>query len=287
MAVIIVSAAIVLCLLECVRELNTFRAAEYRILPPAEKKMCGGMKIVFLSDLHNHVYGEGNEKLLRAVKEQGPDLILIGGDMLIGKPDRSWRPAAEFVGRLPEICPVFYANGNHEYRMKVHPKKYGTNYRDYKTYLEGKGVVFLENSSVKPEGLAFPVQIHGLEIPEEYYEKLQNNKLPVSLVQQNIGSPDPGYMQIVLAHNPEYFETYRHWGADVVLSGHLHGGVARIPGFRGAISTQGKLFPKYSGEMTEEDGAYIIVSKGLGTHTVNLRFLNTAEIVVLSIGTEK
>ena len=39
-------------------------------------------RIIFLSDMHNHVYGKQNNKLFEAIKAEQPDLILIGGDML-------------------------------------------------------------------------------------------------------------------------------------------------------------------------------------------------------------
>lgn len=283
MAVIVLAAAVILCLLECIRELNTFKVTQYKVSGIDGKREEEKVRIVFLSDLHNHVYGKNNDSLVLAIANKRPDLILIGGDMLIGRPEKTWQPAADLISRLPSICPVYYANGNHECRMKIHPEKYGAEYKKYKRTLEKSGVVFLENNSVKLRQAGLPLQIHGLEIPQEYYEKLKNKELSVRTVRKCIGKPDPEYFQIVLAHNPEYFDTYREWGADLVLSGHLHGGVARIPGFRGVISTQGKLFPKYSGEMTREKQSAIIVSKGLGTHTVNLRFLNMAEVVVVDI----
>ena len=83
-----------------------------------------------------------------------------------------------------------------------------------------------------------------------------------------------------------YFEDYKEWGADLVLAGHLHGGVIRIPGIGGLISPQAVLIPKYSGELTKEDGSYMSLSKGLGTHTVNLRIFNPAELIVLHLCAE-
>ena len=74
------------------------------------------------------------------------------------------------------------------------------------------------------------------------------------------------------------------WGADLTLSGHLHGGLVRIPGLGGVISPQIKLFPKYSGELTSEGEQAVVVSKGLGMHTICFRFCNPAEMIVLQIG---
>ena len=59
-----------------------------------------------------------NKKLLDEIRKIHPDLILVAGDMLVGKEDISWEVAAQFVEQLPEICPVYYGNGNHEQRMK-------------------------------------------------------------------------------------------------------------------------------------------------------------------------
>ena len=43
------------------------------------------VKAVVLADLHNKRYGKENERLLESIKNQHPDLILIGGDMLVRK----------------------------------------------------------------------------------------------------------------------------------------------------------------------------------------------------------
>ena len=105
---------------------------------------------------------------------------------------------------------------------------------------------------------------------------------------ESLGKVDDTKYQVLLAHNPPYMQAYCKWGADLILSGHLHGGVVRLPGIGGVISPQFHLFPKYSGELTVEGETSIVVSKGVGTHTFKVRFLNPAEIVVLHIkGKEK
>ena len=78
-------------------------------------------------------------------------------------------------------------------------------------------------------------------------------------------------------------EEYKKWGADLILSGHYHGGIVRIPGVTGVITPAFEIFPKYSGDFYREGDTNIVVSKGLGTHTVNVRFLNPAELIVLHL----
>ena len=46
---------------------------------------------------------------------------------------------------------------------------------------------------------------------------------------------------------------------------------------------QGFLFPKYSGEMTREGDRTVIVSRGLGTHTLNIRLFNMPELIVIRL----
>ena len=280
---ILIGVIIFICFLEWIREIVSFKVTHYDIQSDKLNKLIHEQKIVFLTDLHNNSYGKNNVKLLEAVKSQNPDLILIGGDMLVGKPDISTKVAEEFVKKLTEICPVYYANGNHEQRMKIYPEKFGTKYQEYKASLEQSGVQFLENEHIDLMFDACPVQIHGLEIPREGYKKFRKTHVSLSQIEERIGKADSSKYQILLAHNPIYADTYLEWGADLILSGHLHGGIVRLPGLGGVITPQFRLFPKYSGELTVKDGKSVVVSKGLGTHTIKIRFLNPAELVVLHL----
>lgn len=280
---ILIGVIIFICIVEWMREIVTFRVTHYDIKSDKLNKLNHERKIVFLSDLHNNRYGKKNEKLLAAVKEQNPDLILIGGDMLVGKADVSSKVAESFVARLTEICPVYYANGNHEQRMKVYPETFGTAFQEYKDRLIKSGVTFIENENVDFNWDGCQVKIHGLEIPVKFYKKFRKQTLPVDVVREQIGKPKADCYNILLAHNPTYTNTYLKWGADLILSGHFHGGVVRIPKLGGIITPQWHMFPKYSGEMTEKDGKCVVVSKGLGAHTLKIRFLNPAEVIVLHL----
>ncbi|MDD2979244.1 MAG: metallophosphoesterase [Hespellia sp.] len=270
-------------LLESVRELHMFRITHYRVVSKKLTLLKKDKNILFLSDLHNKSYGMGNEKLYHAIQKEAPDYILVGGDMLVGQRGNYSEHALELLERLPKLCPVYYANGNHEQRMKEDPEYYGTIFADYKKRLERAGVVFLENQTIHLDVDGMSCSVSGLELPMKYYEKFHRYRVTVSEVLSCIGHPDPEKFQILLAHNPAFFDTYKKWGADLILSGHLHGGIIRIPGIGGCISPQVIPFPKYSGEMTREDDCTIIVSRGLGTHTVNIRLFNTAELVVVKL----
>ena len=93
--------------------------------------------------------------------------------------------------------------------------------------------------------------------------------------------------QILLAHNPDYFPAYAAWGADLVLSGHLHGGVIRLPLLGGVISPRLHLFPHYDGGKFTCGNSTMIVSRGLGMHTIPFRFNNPGELVDITIRKRK
>lgn len=280
---ILIGVILVLCIAEWIREIFTFKVTHYNITSEKLNGLSQVYKILFLTDLHNNSYGKDNDKLLNAVRLQNPDLILIGGDMLVGRPEISTNVAEDFVSKLTEICPVYYANGNHEQRMKIYPEKFGAKYQEYKTAIEKSGIQFLENEHIDLKFDDCLIQIHGLEIPREGYKKFGKTFVSLEQIEERIGKADTSRYQILLAHNPIYTDMYLQWGADLILSGHLHGGIVRLPGLGGVITPQFRLFPKYSGELTVKDGRSIVVSKGLGTHTIKIRFLNPAEMIVLHL----
>ena len=106
-------------------------------------------------------------------------------------------------------------------------------------------------------------------------------------IKELIGTADKDSFNVLLAHNPDYFPAYAQWGADLVLSGHVHGGMVRIPWWKGVVSPSIRLFPKYDGGKFEEGNSTMILSRGLGMHTIPVRLFNPAEIVVVELEGEE
>lgn len=80
------------------------------------------LTIAFLTDLHDQVTGEDGERIFHLLKEQEPDLVLVGGDVIVGKKGCDTSKAFAFLKRLSDNYPVFYASGNHEQRISEHPE---------------------------------------------------------------------------------------------------------------------------------------------------------------------
>lgn len=73
----------------------------------------------------------------------------------------------------------------------------------------------------------------------------------------------------------------------MVVSGHVHGGIMRLPVFGGVLSPSLTLFPKYDGGRFSEGKSTMILSRGLGTHTIPLRVFNPGELVVIDFKPDK
>ena len=271
-------------MLENFRELSQFQMTYYDIITDKINKDC---KILFLSDLHSKEYGTDNCKLLASAKEAKPNIILVGGDMIIGRIAGYNEKTVEFIKELSKIAPVYYALGNHEQRMQEEKELYGDLYEQYVSALVDAEVHFLINKtqSIVEEN----INITGLNIPMVAYEKLKKyDKYSVQDMEAVIGEmKDDTKYNVLLAHNPTYMSIYKQWGADLILAGHFHGCAVRIPGIGGIISPQFHFLPKYSGGCYKSKDKNVIVSRGLGEHTIKVRIFNMPELIVLNLVKEQ
>jgi Predicted phosphohydrolases len=238
-------------------------------------------RAVLLSDLHGKSFGKENKKLLAAIDRLNPDMIWIAGDMYTCEKGADPDAAASFTEKLAEKYPVYYGNGNHEQKTGIYPEDYGNLYRDYFDRMKKAGVRHLVNEKVYlPE---FNMDIYGMEIDLDYYKKFQSISMEGDYPDRLLGKPDQTRATVLIAHNPDYFPAYAGWGADLVVSGHIHGGLMRLPVLGGAISPSFKLFPHFDGGQFWEGCSTMILSRGLGAHTLPIRIFNPGELVLIEL----
>ncbi|MBR6771714.1 MAG: metallophosphoesterase [Lachnospiraceae bacterium] len=276
---IVIAAIIIVFTIILIRDSTRFVAAEYRVCSDKLHQSC---RAVMLSDLHDKKYGRDNQKLLQAIDGVAPDLVLIGGDMVTANGEKTDDTVAMgLIKQLAKKYPVYYGMGNHEYRIKIMPETYGDRYERYKRELKACGVRMLENERVFLPRLN--LEICGVEIDRTYYKRFKHKQMKGDYLPGLLGRSRQDCFELLLAHNPDYFKEYAAWGADLVLSGHIHGGVVKVPFLGGLISPMMHLFPKYDGGRFEEGDSSMILGRGLGMHTIPLRFLNPGELVVLHL----
>jgi predicted MPP superfamily phosphohydrolase len=87
----------------------------------------------------------------------------------------------------------------------------------------------------------------------------------------------------LLAHTPTKLDAYSEWGADLVLSGHMHGGMIQVPFIGGLLSPEVELFPKYDKGYFISNETHMILSAGLGNGVFPLRILNKPELCLVTL----
>lgn len=260
-------------------ENGKFKLVEY--VYKSDKLLADEFCAVVLSDLHNYEYGKDNERLMQAIRTVNPDAVLIAGDMIESEKGKQIATTMVLLKRLAAEFPVYYGVGNHESKVLRFPEKFGNMFEELELGLKEAGLHIMRNEIAwLPD---FGIRLYCVELEHAYYRRFITRHLPEDYMQKRFGAPDEDMLNILLAHNPEHFPDYAKWGADFVLSGHIHGGIIRVPGLGGAISPQMKLFPKYDGGEFKEGNSVMILSRGIGTHTLPVRILNRAELVVLRI----
>lgn len=256
---------------------NRFVIRKHRVVDGRIRKDC---RAVVLSDLHNKQYGKDNQALLAAIRRQRPDFVLIAGDILTAKKNAAMEPAVALLTELVKEYPVYYGNGNHEHRLKLYPETYGDMGERYAEALARIGIEPLVNAhAVLPE---YGIAVYGAEIDKRFYRHFRTEEMEPEYLQGLLGQAPEAMYTVLLAHNPDYFPQYAAWGANLVLSGHVHGGVARVPFLgRGVIAPTMQLFPKYDGGIFCQEGSSMVLSRGLGTHTIPVRAFNPGELWVV------
>ena len=258
----------------------------YRIaLPRKVPKPTAPIRIVVIGDLHNRTFGKGNRNLVEQIVGQHPDLIFSVGDLTICKPGKETNidVAVSLLKRLSCECPVYCINGNHEFRAKRYPDAYNGVYEEFKKGIHTSNIRLLEDEKEQINIKGTHLTVHGYELPEKYYKRFQQQYISAEEIRKSIQEPEEGRYNILLAHNPVYFEGYALWGADLTLSGHLHGGLMRLPLIGGVISPQVKLFPKYDCGLYEKYGRKLLVTAGLGSHSIAFRINNPAEFMLVEL----
>ena len=261
-------------------ESNGYHIVSYNI---NSNKISGELKIVFISDLHNKQYGHHNEQIEKAIDEINPDFVCLGGDMITSCLEKwtDYSDTMEFVKNIAKKYTVFYGMGNHEERLNRVPEKFPKDaYEKLISTLSEINAPIMDDDKVSYND---NIVIYGLKLDHEYYRKFVTKHFSESYLKEKLGDIDKDKFNILIAHNPEHFEGYAKWGADLVLSGHVHGGIVRLPLLGGVISPALKLFPKYDGGIFIENESVMVLSRGLGTHTVPVRVNNKAELIEIVI----
>ncbi len=245
-----------------------------------DKSIKKPVKIVMLADLHNKEFGEHNQILINKLLELSPDIVMIPGDLIVGKKGVKENAAVKFLNDIGRSFPVFVSKGNHESRTGLYTEQYGDMW-DILYAATKDNVKWLINESYYISDLN--ISVTGLDMDASFYQRFKLKKMDESYLEDLLPAINRSSYNILLAHNPDYFDAYAAWGADLVFSGHNHGGLIIIPNIGGLISPMVRLFPRYYKGLYEINDSRMILTGGLGGHTLNFRVNNKPEICVINL----
>ncbi len=217
------------------------------------------VKIVQVSDLHNQFFGINQSVLLKNIEACDPDIIVVTGD-IVDSTHTSYSIAMDFVKGAVKIAPVYYVTGNHEDRL--HGDKLDKFYSD----MRDLGVIFLDDTYV--------------DMGSYYLAGIADSSLESFEAYPAFGNEKP---VVMLAHEPDYVSLYQSLGADLVLTGHVHGGQIIIPGKGGMLSPDFTFFPSLYEGVHTYDSMTLIVSRGLGNSVAPVRINDYPELVVINV----
>ena len=233
------------------------------------KKFDKNIKILFLSDLHNRkIY----KIMIEIVDIEKPDIIIFGGDMT-NNSIKDTKRVIELINKLNSK--VYYTFGNHEELLSKN---------DMDEYLKRLGktnVILLNNKSIN---LSNNINLIGFNSGIEAYHNFNKPGLDKKYIIDKIGNINNKKYNIMIAHNPIEFDSYVESNVDLVLCGHIHGGLARLPFIGGILSPDFTLFPKYDSGLFIKGRTRMIVSRGLGyCKLIPFRIFNPGEVVIINL----
>ncbi len=238
-------------------------------------------RIVFISDLHNSVFGDRNVKLVKKMLEQKPDLILITGDLLNDN-EEDLGIALNLIKDLSASdIPVYISYGNHESNYE---KKYNIDLAGLYEEAGGRVLEFAyEEIEIKGQRIRLG-GIYGYCLAEKYESNATREGERDFLKDLQ----DSSLYTILMCHMPVTWiinNSLNEWDFDLVLCGHAHGGQIRIPFVGGLYAPdQGYFCGKEAGLYYSDDQKKImLLTRGLGNTEKIPRFNNIPEIVVIDL----
>lgn len=270
-AEIIIGIVVLAIIIFIIVENRLYDITEFKLSVKGLPEGFDGVKIAHLSDLHIKASQGYDYKIITLTRELDPDYIFLTGD-LITRNQTDLKKQKEFIKYLCEIAPVYFIFGNHE--------------NDADKEVQKELLTFpynvLNNKCVSLERNGDSICLYGVNIEPEYYlgENLDYKNIPyfkTDKLTELIGGKKDSF-SILLAHNPKFLKTYSEWGADLVFSGHIHGGAIRLFG-KGILSPERRFFPTYTDGVYKSGGTQMVVSRGLG----KFRLFDHKEIVVCTL----
>lgn len=254
------------------------KVSNVEIKSPKLPEVFDGYKIVQLSDLHSKSFGNNNKMLIDMIDKESPNIIVMTGDMVTAN-EKDFTVFYSLVKELTKKYRVYYVYGNHEGELSLKLKS------EITAFLKENGVIVLDNDYISIEKNNEKINLYGLCYTQKYYSYKGGKKhiITENYIKNKLGTIDKNKYNILLTHNPLFFDAYSGYGFDLTLSGHVHGGLIRLPFIGGILSPERKFFPQYSAGVYEKGNSKLVVSRGLSRGTKGFRLFNRPDVVSITL----
>ena len=190
---------------------------------------------------------------------------------------------------LKEIADTYYIYGNHEMILLDDPEN-----NKFKKDLEEIGIKILNNKIQVLDIGGEKINLIGVQDPATLYKDKKyayingTNKDKTQVILNDLFSErlEENNFTILLSHRPEYFELYNKYNIDLALTGHTHGGIARLPIINGIYAHPQGWLPKYSYGIYKINNFSMIIGGGIGYSKLPIRIFNPPEICTITLEKE-
>ncbi len=259
----------------CTIEHQLFITSKKDIYLKELPKSFDGFRVLQISDLHHRNFGKNHCRITKRAEKLRPDIIVITGD-LVSRDQRDFTKTEFFCRTLVSIAPVFFSVGNHELDLPSDVQ------REYFDTLKRAGVHLLIDETTTLNRNDESLTIAGAALETGVYHDGNHRYGNLNMYSREELEKAIGVRHtctLLLAHNPLIFDAYADWKADLILSGHVHGGVVRLPFLGGTLSPERRFFPHYTKGLYRKCDSQMYVSAGLG----KIRFLNPPEVNLITL----
>jgi len=220
------------------------------------------LRIAFLSDLHAGGFRtyEWYKRIVRETQALRPDIVVGGGDFVADLVEHvsdlsSLRDLTASLGKV-------FVLGNHDYIDRP---------QSVRSALASYGFADLTNGSIVFERDGAKLEVTGVD------DHWRGDPVIAKRTARDVP-------RLVVAHEPDVCMDLKEGEADLVVTGHTHGGQVRLPFIGPVYPIPSKLGRAVDQGRKTVNGTRLIVSRGLGEEEARVRLFCPAEVVIVDVG---
>lgn len=229
-----------------------------------------GTKIVHVSDIHygRTILKEELNKLVTSINELKPDIVIFTGDLIdkdTNLKEKDRKIIIKALNKIDTTINKYAITGNHDYQFEEYTS----------ILLESNFINLDDNYDIVYNKSYEPIMLAGLKTYLSSKKSMDDRMLNINTYISDNKDNGPKF-RILMMHEPDLIDDVQVDNFNLVLAGHSHNGQVRLP-IIGATILPAKA-KNYYDEYYKINDTDLYISSGVGTSTINFRFLNKPSI---------